>query len=98
MDTSHYIPLATLCSSYNVTISFLEELEDIGLISIITVEKQYYLDTDSLSSLDKVLRMQRELNLNIEGIDIVFNLLHKVDALQAELNNLQNRLRLYEHE
>lgn len=98
METSHYIPIATLCTSYDITISFLEELEDIGLISIITIEKQYYLDTDSLSSLDKVLRMQRELNLNIEGIDIVFNLLQKVDALQIELNNLQNRLRLYEHD
>lgn len=98
METSHYIPIATLCTSYDITISFLEELEDIGLISIITIEKQYYLDTDSLSSLDKVLRMQRELNLNIEGIDIVFNLLQKVDALQVELNNLQNRLRLYEHD
>ncbi|WMI69802.1 chaperone modulator CbpM [Mangrovimonas sp. YM274] len=98
METAHYIPIATLCTSYDITISFLEELEDIGLISIITIEKQYYLDTDSLSSLDKVLRMQRELNLNIEGIDIVFNLLQKVDALQIELNNLQNRLRLYEHD
>ncbi|OMP31123.1 MULTISPECIES: chaperone modulator CbpM [Mangrovimonas] len=98
MDTTHFIPISKLCSSYNVTISFLEELEDIGLISIINIEKQYYMDTDAVGSLDKILRMQRELNLNIEGIDIVFNLLQKVDALQAELSNLQNRLRLYEHD
>ena len=34
--------------------------------------------------------------LKEEGIDVVFNLLQKIDALQKELTALKNRLNLYE--
>ena len=45
-----------------------------------------------------MIRIHRELNVNIEGIDVVFNLLNKVDVLQSEINAVRNRLRLYESE
>ena len=40
--------------------------------------------------------MHQELDVNIEGIDVVFNLLQKIDTLQKELTALKNRLNLYE--
>ena len=40
--------------------------------------------------------MHQELDVNIEGIDVVFNLLQKIDDLQNELISVKNRLRLYE--
>ena len=40
--------------------------------------------------------MHQELDVTIEGIDVVFNLLQKIDALQKELTALKNRLNLYE--
>ena len=45
-----------------------------------------------------MIRIHHELNINIEGIDVVFNLLHKVDDLQSEIDAVRNRLRLYENE
>ena len=45
-----------------------------------------------------MIRLQRELDLNLEGIDIVLNLLQKVEALQRQLNAVNNRLRLYEND
>ncbi len=41
--------------------------------------------------------MHKELQVNIEGIDVVLNLLQKIDALQAELLRVRNRLLLYEN-
>jgi hypothetical protein len=43
-----------------------------------------------------MIRFNQELNINIEGIDVIFNLLQKMNSLQEELNTTQNRLRLYE--
>ncbi|MFT5306794.1 MAG: hypothetical protein ACI89M_002321 [Chitinophagales bacterium] len=36
------------------------------------------------------------MDLNIEGIDVVFNLLQKVETMQNELTQWQNKLRFYE--
>mgnify|MGYP000430098390 CR=1 FL=1 len=46
----------------------------------------------------KIIRLHNELNVNLEGIDVVFNLLEKEKQLRDELTALKNRIRLYENE
>ena len=48
--------------------------------------------------LEKIVRLHNELNVNLEGIDVVFNLLEKERKLRKELNAVKNRLRLYEND
>ena len=97
MEIKDFIPVIQLCSHYQVEISFFNELNEVGLIEITTIEQTLYLHQDKINDVEKMIRIHRELNVNTEGIDVVFNLLQKVDDLQNELNNLQNRLRLYEN-
>ncbi|MFT7364613.1 MAG: hypothetical protein ACI9UV_002823, partial [Algoriphagus sp.] len=42
--------------------------------------------------LEKVLRLHKELDVNLEGIDVILNLLGKVESLQMELNLAKQRL------
>ena len=97
MEIKDFIPVIQLCSHYKVEISFFNELNEVGLIEITTIEQSLYLHQDKINDVEKMIRIHRELNVNTEGIDVVFNLLQKVDDLQNELNNVQNRLRLYEN-
>jgi len=97
MKTKEFIAVSQLCSHYKVEISFFNELNEVGLIEITTIEQSLYLHQDGINDVEKMIRIHRELNVNTEGIDVVFNLLQKVDDLQNELNNVQNRLRLYEN-
>ncbi|WP_426064664.1 chaperone modulator CbpM [Flavobacterium sp. DSP2-3-1] len=90
------IPIPVLCDYYEVKLSFFTNLSDMGLLEIKTIETSQYIDSDAVYEIEKMVRMHQELNVNIEGIDIVFNLLQKIDALQNELTALKNRLRLYE--
>ena len=90
------IPIPVLCDYYEVKLSFFTNLSDMGLLEVKTIETSQYIDSDAVYEIEKMVRMHQELNVNIEGIDIVFNLLQKIDALQNELTALKNRLRLYE--
>ena len=96
MDAKDYISVTQLCEHYQVEISFFNQLCEVGLVNITTIEKTLYLHEDTLNDVEKMIRIHRELNINIEGIDAVFNLLQKMEKLQNELNTLQNKLRLYE--
>ena len=98
MKAIKFIPLVELCSHYKVETSFFKELNEAGLIEITTIEKVSCLHQDNINDVEKMIRIHHELNVNIEGIDVVFNLLHKVDDLQSEINAVRNRLRLYESE
>jgi hypothetical protein len=68
-----------------------------GLIQIQIIAEKQFIHQDQISDLEKIIRLHNELNMNLEGIDVVFNLLKKEKALRDELNALKNRLRLYEN-
>jgi|TARA_R110000851_G_scaffold294229_1_gene448827 hypothetical protein len=97
MNIENFIPLNTLVTHYKVELSFFSNLSELGLVEIQTVEQVQYIHQDSIYEIEKMIRMHQELDVNIEGIDVVFNLLQKIDALQKELVNVKNRLRLYEN-
>lgn len=97
MSTENFIPVNILCTHYKVELSFFNNLHEIGLIEIQNVEQALYVHKDSIYEIEKIIRMHQELDVNIEGIDVVFNLLQKIDALQNELHSVRNRLLLYEN-
>jgi hypothetical protein len=97
MSIENFISLETLCSHYNVELSFFLNLNEIGLLEIQTVEQLQYVHQDSIYEIEKMIRMHQDLEVNLEGIDVVFNLLQKIDSLKKELTEVRNRLRLYEN-
>lgn len=98
MDKDNWIQLQTICAHYQVEASFFTNLHDLGLIEIETMEQSLCVHENQIHDLERIIRMHHELELNPEGIDVVFNLLQKIEHLQKELMIVQNRLRLYENE
>jgi hypothetical protein len=91
------IAITTLCSHYEIEISFIDALCNTGLIQIEIIEQNQFIHQDQINDLEKMIRLHHELNVNIEGIDVVFNLLAKERQLKEELMALKNRLSLYEN-
>lgn len=96
MNMEQYIALNELCLHYEIELSFFTSLSEIGLIEITTIESIDCIDCDHIDSIEKMIRLHQDLNINLEGIDTIFNLLSKIDELQNELIETKNRLRLYE--
>lgn len=96
MKTIHYITVSELCTHYKMEVSFFNGLRDYGLIDIISIEKTDCVHREYIADLEKMIRLYKDLNLNFEGIDAVFNLLKKIDYLQKELNSTKNRLQRFE--
>ena len=96
MSLENFIPLNQLCTNYKVEMSFFTNLNEFGLIEIITIEQAHFVHKGKVSVIEKIMRMHHELDINIEGIDTIFNLLKKIEGLQAELITAKNKLRLYE--
>ena len=84
-NTSSYISIATLCTHYQVEGSFLNALDEVGLLEIIEVEQIPCLHQDKISELEKIIGFHHHLNINIEGIDAIFNLLNKIEKIFVPL-------------
>ena len=98
MKTENLFLLRQLCIEYEVDMSFFTQLNEYGLIEISVVESDHYIHEDKISDLERMIRMNQELDINPEGIDAIFHLLSRIEMLQNELMVLKNRLSLYENE
>ena len=87
-----------LCTHYNVEYHFLELLFEHDLIDIININEQHYLHADALRNLESLVRMHYDLNINLEGIEVINNLLSRVNNLHEQIKQLKNKLKLYEDE
>jgi hypothetical protein len=96
MRTDNLILLKTVSSHYQIELSFFTHLHDLGLIQIEIMEESPYIHENQMHNLERMIRIYHELEVNPEGIDVVFNLLQKIEHLKKDLNAAQNRLRLYE--
>ena len=96
MRTSRLISADDFCTCHKVEYSFINSLEQMGLIEITTIKQNRFIDTQRLLDLEKFVRLHYELEINLEGIEAITHLLRKVKSLQQEINSLKNRLSLYE--
>jgi hypothetical protein len=96
MSTSALIPAHDFCVHNQVEITFLFDLAQRDLIEIVTVEQATYVQPEQLPRLEKFVRLHQELAIHPDDLDIVSNLLERVEQLQDQLAYLQNRLHFYE--
>jgi hypothetical protein len=96
MNKVNLIPANEFCASHNMEISFIESLQETGLIEITTIKETEYIQESQLYDLEKIVRLYYELDINLEGIDTVIHLLQRMNDMQDEITLLKNRLRLYE--
>lgn len=96
MNKLELIPLNSLCNHFEIEMSFFTSLQEHGLIEFCIVEKEYYIEEFLLEDLEKMIRLNKELEINLQGIDAIFNLLSRVKSLEEENQSLKNRLRLFD--
>jgi hypothetical protein len=92
MENEHLVTLEKVCDHYRVEISFIQSLNDYGLIEISRVDEVDCIHEDYLADLQRIINLHYELNINMEGIDAITNLLRKVKEMQQELIFLKNKL------
>ena len=92
MDRDELIPAKDFCIYHNVEYSFINSLEDSGLINITSVEQSAYIPADEIQKLEKLVRLHYDLDINLEGIETIYYLLEKVEQMQKEILHLKNRI------
>lgn len=96
MGSSDLILIRHFCLSNGIEISFIESLEDVGLIEIIVVNEEQYFPIERLSHVEKLVRLHQDLSINLEALDVVSDLLSRIQELKQENQYLRNKVQFYE--
>ena len=96
MSKAALIAVKTFCVHHQIECSFILALQSYGLVEIIPGEGEDFIPVQQVNKLEKFIRLNRDLEINPEGIDAIFHLLNRVGSMQEKIISLQNRLSLYE--
>ena len=94
----HLISTDEFCTHYKVEYSFIDSLQQHGLIEVTTIDDNSFIDHDHLKNVEKLVRLHYDLDINLEGIEAITYLLNRVKEMQDEIIALKNRLSIYEDE
>lgn len=92
------IPASEFCLHYRVEMNFIHSLEEYGLLETVVQEENIFIPTSRLCDLEKLARLHYDLNINMEGIDVILHLLQRLQEAQQEAAGLRNRLKMYSDE
>lgn len=96
MENDQLIAIEVFCAHYEVEYAFVKSLEEQDLIEMVTEGDSRFLQIPQLARIERIIRLHRDLDINVEGIGAVQGLLDRIDYLDREIALLRNRLRFYE--
>lgn len=96
MEKYNYIEVNEFCVSHGVSTQFMFELHEFGLIEIIQKKDIQYFSNKELPKAEKIIRLYSDLDINLEGIEVIHDLLERIERMQGEILALKNKLRVYE--
>lgn len=94
--TQDFIIVDEFCANHHLEISFIHSLKDHGMIETVFVGQALCIHVEELPRLEQIVRLHRDLDINLEGIEVINDLLERIEEMQNEITRLKNRLNLFE--
>ena len=89
------IIVSEYCQKCHIEPSFIEMLEEGGLINVRTEAGKHYLLVYELPNVERYSRMYYDLSINMEGIDAIHHMLERMDDMRREITSLRKQLLLF---
>lgn len=89
------IIVSEYCQKCHIEPTFIEMLEEGGLINVRLENGVYYIPASELPNVERYSRMYYDLSINIEGIDAIHHILDRMEEMKQEITSLRRQLMLY---
>lgn len=86
------------CQRCNIEPSFIFLLEEGGLINIKNINGEHYILISELQEIERFSRWYYDLSINIEGIEVIHNLLNRIHSMESEIKHLKQQIRVFQQE
>jgi len=96
MAAEETIILSEFCASHQLDISFIHLLKDHGMIETIIINQSLCIFSEELPRLEQIVRLHRDLDINLEGIEVINDLLQRIENMQNEITSLKKKLDFFE--
>ena len=90
MEKTELITAKDFCVYNNVSYTFISSLHEAGLVKLVTIEEEQFVDSEQILQLEKLARLHRDLDIDMEALETIARLLQRVDELEQEVKVLSS--------
>lgn len=95
MANEDLIETAIFCNYHDIELSFIDSLEESGLVELIIINDKKFIHHNQLLEIEKIIRLHQDLEINISGLEAIVQLLQRIEQMQFEISSLKNKLSFY---
>lgn len=96
MALDNYIRVRLFCERTNIDDEFIRNLQEYGLVAIEEREDDIFIEENDITQIEKMFRLHHDLGINYEGLDVINQMLQRLNSMHTELEQLRKKLYLYE--
>lgn len=96
MAKQKLIGVTIFCELHQIDYSFINSLEESGLIEFVIIDQQKFIPHSQLYQLEKIIRLYHELDINLPGVEAIIYMLQRMEQMRQEIISLRNKLSYYE--
>lgn len=89
MEKEKKISVEQCCVYYSIETSFVQQLDEHGLIQLVHSDEKTFIAHEQLPDLERYMRLHYDLEINMEGLEAIKHLLERMQYLQKEVKRLQ---------
>ncbi|UCG38556.1 MAG: MerR family transcriptional regulator [bacterium] len=88
------LDIAETCRRLGIQPAEIEAMEEEGLITLAAAEDGKALPSDQLDRLEMILRLQRDLGVNLAGVDVILEMRGKMMQMRREVDEILEFIRV----
>lgn len=97
MANPNTIEAGVFCIIHQIDYTFIKQLHEYGVLETAEEAEKLYIPEDQLPVLEKMVRLHTEMDINAEGIETIYYLLQRMEKMQSQITQLQNKLAFHEN-
>lgn len=96
MAREKYILVRQYCEHSNIEDTFIDRLQEYGLIIFEEKQNDLFINENDILEIERMFRLHNDLGINFEGLDVIKQMLKRMNSMEKEMDLLQKKLKLYE--
>lgn len=90
---SEYISIKSLATFHHLDETLLMEIVEYEIVPVKRTRSEVLISSEDLDDFERALRLYIELDVNLQGVDIICRMRNQMREMQEEIKRLQNLLR-----
>lgn len=96
METHQLIKFEDVCLHHNLDNGFITQIKEFEIIKFIIKDNILFIAITDMPVIERVIRLHYDLNINMEGIEVIQQMRNRIESLQKTVQQLQNQLAIHQ--